>query len=195
MPPCIIHHPGWWPDAEETFALLQTEIAWEQRDITMFGRTMPTPRLTAWMGEGSYTYSGITHGPAPWPLTISAIRDRLIAEFGIRFNSCLANLYRDGSDSMGWHSDNEPELGRRPTIASVNFGARRSFVIRHRGTKQRWTYELGEGDLLIMRDESQEEYAHAVPRTARPVGPRINLTFRTIQPDQTVVNSSIAPAN
>ena len=195
MPPCVSHHPGWWPDATETFVLLHTELAWEQRDITMFGRTMPMPRLTAWMGEGSYTYSGITHGPAPWPRTISAIRDRLIAEFGGSFNSCLANLYRDGSDSMGWHSDNEPELGPRPTIASVNFGARRSFVLRHRRTKQRWTYELGEGDLLIMRDESQEEYAHAVPKTARPVGPRINLTFRTIQPDHTVVKSSIAPAN
>jgi alkylated DNA repair dioxygenase AlkB len=194
-PPCIIYRPGWWPGATETFALLYREIAWQQRDITIFGRTQLTPRLTAWVGEGSYTYSGITHRPAPWPLTMSAIRDRLIAEFGVAYNSCLANLYRDGSDSMGWHSDNEPELGQRPTIASVNFGARRSFVLRHRRTKERWTYELGEGDLLIMRDESQEDYAHAVPKTARPVGPRINLTFRSIQPDQTVVNSSIAPAN
>ena len=96
------------------------------------------------------------------------------------FNSCLANLYRDGSDSMGFHSDDEPELGPEPTIASVSLGARRRFVLRHRVTRERWTWDLGEGDLLVMRDESQRDYAHAVPKTTRPVGPRMNLTFRAV---------------
>ena len=94
------------------------------------------------------------------------------------FNSCLANLYRDGSDSMGYHSDNEPELGPEPTIASISLGARRRFVLRHRMTREQWAWELGEGDLLVMRDESQRDYAHAVPKTSRLVGPRMNLTFR-----------------
>jgi alkylated DNA repair dioxygenase AlkB len=179
-PGCFTYRPGWWPKATQTFSLLRQEVAWEQREIIMFGRTLRTPRLTAWVGDASYTYSGITHEPAPWPLTISAIRERLMTEFGLAFNSCLANLYRDGSDSMGWHSDDEPELGPNPTIASVNFGARRTFAVRHRGTRERWTYELGEGDLLIMHDDSQAAYAHAVPKTRAPVGPRINLTFRTI---------------
>lgn len=97
---------------------------------------------------------------------------------GTEFNSCLANLYRDGSDSMGFHSDDEPELGPQPTIASVSLGSRRRFVLRHRVTRERWTWDLGEGDLLVMRDESQRDYAHAVPKTTRQVGPRMNLTFR-----------------
>ena len=97
------------------------------------------------------------------------------------FNSCLANLYRDGSDSMGYHSDDEPELGPRPTIASISLGARRNFALRHRVSRQRWTWSLGEGDLLVMRAEAQSDYAHAVPKTAKPVGPRMNLTFRVFQ--------------
>ena len=106
------------------------------------------------------------------------MRNRLRDELGVPFNSCLANLYRDGTDSMGYHSDDEPELGPEPTIASVSLGARRRFVLRHRATRERWTWELGGGDLLVMRDESQRDYAHAIPKTARPIGPRMNLTFR-----------------
>ena len=89
-----------------------------------------------------------------------------------------ANLYRDGTDSMGYHSDNETELGPRPTIASISLGDRRRFVLRHRVTREQWSWDLGHGDLLVMRDESQSDYAHAVPKTSRPVGPRMNLTFR-----------------
>ena len=99
-------------------------------------------------------------------------------ELAVAFNSCLANLYRDGSDSMGYHSDDEPELGPEPTIASISLGARRRFVLRHRISREQWAWELGEGDLLVMRDESQRDYAHAVPKTSRPIGPRMNLTFR-----------------
>ncbi|MFP5282829.1 MAG: alpha-ketoglutarate-dependent dioxygenase AlkB family protein [Actinomycetes bacterium] len=172
------YRPGWLPDAAEVFTALSAAIAWEQHAITLFGRTVPTPRLTAWMGDAAYRYSGVVNEPTPWPPLLTAIRDRLTEELGVEFNSCLANLYRDGSDSMGWHSDDEPELGPRPTIASVSLGARRLFAVRHRVNRERWTYPLGEGDLLVMREESQAAYAHAVPKTSRPVGPRMNLTFR-----------------
>ncbi len=177
-PACVDYFPRWLPDPEAVFERLQAEIGWEQHEVTLFGRTVPTPRLTAWVGDGAYRYSGIVNQPQPWPAALAEIRDRLVRELGVEFNSCLANLYRDGSDSMGFHSDDEPELGRRPTIASVSLGASRRFLFRHRGTRARWTWDLGEGDLLVMRDESQSDYGHAVPKTTRPTGPRMNLTFR-----------------
>ncbi len=93
---------------------------------------MPTPRLTAWMGDHAYRYSGLANEPQPWPPTLATLRDRLSEELGIAFNSCLANLYRDGSDSMGYHADDEPELGPQPVIASISLGARRRFALRHR---------------------------------------------------------------
>jgi alkylated DNA repair dioxygenase AlkB len=135
------------------------------------------------VGDAAYRYSGIANQPQPWPAVLADIRDRLVRELGVEFNSCLANLYRDGSDSMGFHSDDEPGLGDRPTIASVSLGAPRRFVLRRRRTRARWTWELGHGDLLVMRDESQSDYAHAVPKTSHPIGPRMNLTFRQFQAD------------
>jgi len=182
-PGCVELRPGWVVDPEAVFVRLQQETTWEQHTITLFGRTVPTPRLTAWTGDVAYRYSGISNEPQPWTPTLAALRDRLVAELGSPFNSCLANLYRDGTDSMGEHSDDEPELGPRPTIASVSLGARRRFVLRHRATGQRWSYDLGAGDLLVMRAESQSDYRHAVPKTRRPVGPRMNLTFRWFNPD------------
>ncbi len=177
-PGCVDYRPGWVDDADRLFDRLRDEISWEQHEITLFGRTVPTPRLTAWMGDAAYRYSGIVNQPKPWPVALAAMRDRLRRELGVEFNSCLANLYRDGTDSMGYHSDDEPELGPQPTIASVSLGARRRFVLRHRGTREKWSWELGGGDLLVMRAESQRDYAHAVPKSARPIGPRMNLTFR-----------------
>jgi alkylated DNA repair dioxygenase AlkB len=177
-PTCVAYRPGWVESPDDTFRVLEAEIGWEQHRIRMHGRTVPTPRLTAWMGDAAYTYSGLVNEPQPWPAALADLRDRLTAELGVAFNSCLANLYRDGRDSMGYHSDNEPELGPRPVIASISLGARRRFALRHRTTGERWTWELGEGDLLVMSAESQSDYAHAVPKTARPVGPRLNLTFR-----------------
>jgi alkylated DNA repair dioxygenase AlkB len=179
-PSCVDYRPGWVPDHQALLDHLRAEIAWEQHAITLFGRTVPTPRLTAWVGDAAYTYSGVVNLPKPWPAALAVLRQRLATEIGADFNSCLANLYRDGSDSMGFHSDDEPELGPEPTIASVSLGDRRRFVLRHRTTRERWTWDLGAGDLLVMRDESQREYAHAVPKTTRPVGVRMNLTFRVI---------------
>ena len=177
-PDCVDYLPGWASDADRLFDRLRDEISWEQHEITLFGRTVPTPRLTAWMGDVAYRYSGIVNEPKEWPTTLAMMRNRLRDELGVPFNSCLANLYRDGTDSMGFHSDDEPELGPQPTIASVSLGARRRFVLRHRTTRERWTWELGGGDLLVMRDESQRDYAHAIPKTTRAIGPRMNLTFR-----------------
>ena len=177
-PGCVDYRPGWVADDQSLFHRLQAEITWEQHEITLFGRTVPTPRLTAWMSDAAYRYSGIVNEPIPWASALADVRERLKRELGVGFNSCLANLYRDGSDSMGFHSDNEPELGPEPTIASVSLGARRRFVLRHRASGERWSWDLGEGDLLVMRDESQRDYAHAVPKTARVTGPRMNLTFR-----------------
>jgi alkylated DNA repair dioxygenase AlkB len=180
-PSCVDYWPHWVDDHQSLFDRLRDEISWEQHEITVFGRTVPIPRLTAWMGDAAYRYSGIVNEPIPWPSAVAAIRERLERELGVGFNSCLANLYRDGSDSMGFHSDDEPELGPEPTIASISLGARRRFVLRHRVNGERWTWDLGEGDLLVMRDESQREYAHALPKTARRIGPRMNLTFRHLQ--------------
>ena len=177
-PGCVDYRPGWVTDDELLFEMLRDEINWEQHKIDLFGRTMPIPRLTAWMGDAAYRYSGIVNQPIPWTATLTGLRERLEHEVGAGFNSCLANLYRDGSDSMGFHSDDEPELGPEPTIASISLGARRRFVLKHRVSGARWSWDLGAGDLLVMRDESQRDYAHAVPKTAREVGPRLNLTFR-----------------
>jgi alkylated DNA repair dioxygenase AlkB len=177
-PGCVDYYPGWIEDAGRLFEVLRDEITWEQHVVTLFGRTVPAPRLSAWIGDNAYRYSGIVHLPAPWIEPLAELRDRLRRELGVNFNSCLANLYRDGTDSMGYHSDNEPEPGPRPVVASVSLGDRRRFVLRRRTTPERWRWDLGHGDLLVMRDESQSDYAHAVTKILRLVGPRMNLTFR-----------------
>jgi alkylated DNA repair dioxygenase AlkB len=185
-PDCVDYYPGWVEHADQLFELLRNDIAWEQHTITLYRRTVPIPRVTAWMADAAYRYSGIVNEPAPWPEALADLRERLRRELGVDFNSCLANLYRDGTDSMGYHSDDEPELGPRPTIASISLGDRRRFVLRHRVTGERWSWDLGHGDLLVMRGKSQTEFAHAVPKTSRPVGPRMNLTFRCFRPSHRV---------
>ena len=177
-PACVDYWPGWVDDHQSLFDWLREEISWEQHEITVFGRAMPIPRLTAWVGDAAYRYSGIVNQPIPWTAALTGLRERLEQQVGAGFNSCLVNLYRDGSDSMGFHSDDEPELGPEPTIASISLGSRRRFVLRHRVSGERWSWDLGAGDLLVMRNESQQDYGHAVPKTAREVGPRMNLTFR-----------------
>ena len=153
---------------------------WRQESVTVFGKTWPVPRMTAWYGTEAYTYSGIRHEATELPAKLEAMRRELEGCTGARFNSVLANLYRTGRDSVAWHSDDEPELGVEPVIASVSLGARRTFVIRTRDKADRWKVDLGHGDLLVMRGRSQIDYQHAVPKTAAPVGPRVNLTFRYI---------------
>jgi len=171
--------------ADRYFNDLQTTVAWKQEPVKLFGREIMQPRLTAWYGDAgkSYSYSGITMQPQPWTgASLPAIKKAADELAGVRFNSALLNLYRDGSDSMGWHRDNEKELGHNPVIASVSLGAARRFLLRNYADKK-LTREimLTHGSLLLMRGETQHYWEHSIPKTAKPTGRRINITFRTIQ--------------
>lgn len=171
-------------EADALFEALKMGIAWEQKSIKLYGNVMQMPRLTAWYGDPGaiYTYSGISETPLPWTPDLMQIRDRLDSEVGVQFNSVLLNYYRGGQDSMSWHSDDEPELGQNPVIASVSFGAARKFQFKHRSNPElRAAVELTHGSLLLMRGPTQHHWKHQVPKSARPLAPRINLTFRVIQ--------------
>ena len=174
------------PEAEALLAQLTAEVAWEQRSIRLYGREIPQPRLTAWHGDPAarYTYSGLVWEPRPWLPALQALRQRLEAATQARFNSVLLNLYRDGRDSMGWHADDEPELGSAPAIASLSLGATRRFRLRPRTglAHPPLSLDLPGGSLLLMRGPTQQHWQHALPKTARQVGPRLNLTFRWVRP-------------
>jgi alkylated DNA repair dioxygenase AlkB len=183
----LLFDPAFLPagDAEAAFADLRAAIPWTVHRIRLFGRSVDSPRLSAWIGDPgtAYRYSGATFEPHPWPAPLVPLRDRVAAVAGRPFNSVLANLYRDGRDSMGWHSDDERELGARPVIASLSLGATRRFRLRHRDDPRRGlAIDLPPGSLLVMRGETQRTMRHALPRTAPAVGERINLTFRWIDP-------------
>lgn len=177
--------PAWLPpgEAEALFAALREAVPWDVHRIRLFGRWVDSPRLSCWIGDpgARYRYSGAAFEPRPWPDALRPVRARLRQSLGRDFDSVLANCYRDGRDAMGWHRDDEPELGPRPVIASLSLGATRRFVLKAReGGSPRLALELPPGSLLVMRGDTQANYRHALPRTARPVGPRINLTFRRI---------------
>ena len=172
-------------EAGALLAQLTADVAWEQRSIRIFGQEIPQPRLTAWYGdaEARYTYSGLAWEPRPWLPALHALRQRLEAATGACFNSVLLNLYRNGRDSMGWHADDEPELGPAPAIASLSLGATRRFRLRPCRTGPAhapFGLDLPGGSLLLMRGPTQRHWQHALPKTARPVGPRLNLTFRWV---------------
>lgn len=171
-------------EADRLFDALRAEVAWEQHRVRIAGREHPCPRLSAWQGDPGavYTYSGITLHPEPWTPAVLRVRAAVCDAAGARFDSVLANLYRDGRDSMGWHADDEPELGVRPLIASVSLGAPRRFVLRHKRRRDLAPVDivLGHGSLLLMAGPTQHAWRHSLPKTSRPVGPRINLTFRRI---------------
>ena len=177
--------PDWLPraEADALFAALRRSVPWEVHRIRLFGRQVDSPRLSCWIGDpgAAYRYSGTTFAPHPWPPALAMVRERLAADAGAAFDSVLANLYRDGRDAMGWHSDDEPELGPAPVIASLSLGATRRFRLKARAAAgEGLSLDLPHGSLLLMRGATQRHYRHALPRTARPVGERINLTFRTI---------------
>jgi alkylated DNA repair dioxygenase AlkB len=169
--------------ADRLFEALLRLTPWRQEIATVMGRRVPIPRLTAWHGEAGYVYSGIRMEPASWNeplLELRAVAERL---GGQPFNSVLLNLYRDGRDSVSWHADNEPGLGREPVIASISLGAVRRFQLRHRRRNERLGLDLPHGSCLIMAGATQHHWLHQLPKTARPVGPRINLTFRLMLKD------------
>jgi len=168
-------------ESEELFNSLEKAIQWQQKTIKLYGKTFNVPRLTAWFGTEGYTYSGIFHPATALPAAIEKIKTAVEAEAGQTFNSVLCNLYLDGSHSVSWHSDDEPELGADPVIASVSLGGSRAFSMKHKTDKSdKVKLELESGSLLIMGKGTQPNYLHSVPKTKKTVAPRINLTFRTI---------------
>lgn len=186
LPDARVHWHRHWLAAADATALertLREAVPWEVHKIRMFGRQVDSPRLSCWMGDAGarYRYSGTDFLPAPWHPALLPLRDRLATFCAAPFNSVLLNRYRDGDDGMGWHSDNEAELGPAPVIASVSLGAARRFLLRRRDDHARKAeLELGHGDLLLMAGQTQRHYQHALPKSARPLAERINLTFRWI---------------
>jgi alkylated DNA repair dioxygenase AlkB len=178
--------PAWLApaDADRLLEVLLAAVPWEVHRIRLFGREHASPRLSCWIGDPgtAYRYSGSLFEPHPWPAALLPLRERLRGELGVAFNSVLANLYRDGRDAMGWHSDDEAELGPAPVIASVSLGAPRRFALKARAGDARLAMVLPHGSLLVMAGATQRHYRHALPRTATAVGARINLTFRWIRP-------------
>lgn len=178
----------YWPtfcdsqEARRWFEELRDVTPWQQPEITVYGRTCPVPRLTAWYGDAgaSYQYSGIAHQPLPWTPLLVTIKSRLEDQLGQSFNSVLLNLYRDGADGNGWHADDEPELSPAHGIASLSLGAERRFRLRDKAPprQSRGYLDLQSGALLYMLPGAQQRLQHCITKTRRAVAPRINLTFR-----------------
>jgi alkylated DNA repair dioxygenase AlkB len=171
-------------DAIQLFDILKQETNWLSQKIKIFGKEVDQPRLTAWYSDPNtyYTYSGLTLKPTPWTKTLVKIKKNLESYTKRPFNGVLLNYYRDQNDYMGWHSDNEKELGLNPFIASLSFGQERKFQLKHRKDKEQpiINLDLKSGSLLLMSDEIQSNWLHRIAPTKKPMGPRINLTFRNI---------------
>jgi len=180
-----IYSPKFFSKTESDSFLksLKENILWKQESMNMYGKQIDFPRLTAWYGDNDkpYKFSGITLQPLPWTTEILVIKNRIEPESNVIFNSVLLNRYRDGNDSISWHTDAERELGKNPIIASVNFGDTRKFQLRHIKTKEKLEIELSHGSLLIMQGELQHFWQHQVPKTKEFKTERINLTFRVIK--------------
>ena len=163
------------------FRKLKQTVDWQQEEIRLYGRSIPLPRLTAWFGDAgkTYMYSGITVKPEPWTPTLLEIKGRVEEVSEVIFNSVLLNYYRNERDSVSWHSDDEPELGKNPVIGSVSFGDARDFQLRHKTDKSMKINEkLPNGSYLEMAGSTQHHWEHQIPKRSRAIGPRINLTFR-----------------
>ena len=170
--------------ANELFSKLIQEVSWQQDDITVYGKIHAQPRLTALYGnEGKpYGYSNIVMQPHNWSPLIMFIKTEIEIICQENFTTVLLNNYRNGKDSNGWHADNEKELGRNPIIASVSFGAARVFQMKHNTIKDlKQNITLEHGSLLIMKGTTQHFWKHQIPKTAKPINERINLTFRIIK--------------
>jgi alkylated DNA repair dioxygenase AlkB len=166
------------PEADELLKQLQTEVEWRQERI--YGR--PVPRLNAWFADPGvpYAYSGLRFLGSGWPEWLLDTKHRVEAAAGTAFNSLLLNRYRNGQDSIGFHSDAEPELGPEPIVATLSLGAVRKLVLKHRGRNEVYTCPLAHGSLLVLGGNSQHEWVHGVPKTQTAVGERISLTYREI---------------
>jgi alkylated DNA repair dioxygenase AlkB len=178
----LIKHYFPTSETDRLFALFKAKLSWQEEDIFIFGKWCKVPRLMCWYGDSGahYRYSGVDHQPLPWTSELLALKKQIEQLCGHQFNSVLANLYRDGKDSMGCHADDEPELGFNPVIASVSFGASRLLKLHHKKRKAKLDIELEHGDLLIMAGAMQHHWLHALPKTRQLKTARINLTFRRV---------------
>jgi len=172
-------------ESNELFETLKNSIEWRQDKMNIYGKEINFPRLTAWYGENdkNYSFSGITLKPMYWTDSLLQIKTAIERVENNNFNSVLLNLYRNGQDSISWHTDAEKELGKNPVIASVTFGGTRIFQLKHKFDKnfKIINIPLQHGSLLIMKGETQHFWLHQVPKTKKVIGERINLTFRTIK--------------
>jgi alkylated DNA repair dioxygenase AlkB len=155
---------------------------WRQQQIKIYGKKYLQPRLSAWYGDEAYSYSGILLKPRPWTDTLLELKHRVESIIDHQFNSVLLNYYRDQNDSMGMHSDDEPELGKQPVIASLSLGEERSFLLRHKYRKDIGSVKLSlsSGSMLVMKGDTQSHWKHGITKERKPCGPRINLTFRKV---------------
>jgi alkylated DNA repair dioxygenase AlkB len=171
-------------DATDYFEALMVTIPWQHDEAIIYGKHIVTARKVAWYGDDpySYSYSGTTRVARTWTRELSALRSLVEAKSGEKFNSCLCNLYHDGSEGMAWHSDDEDALGRDSAIASLSLGAERKFSLRHKRAREieSVSFQLEHGSLLVMKGATQTNWQHSVPKSARITSPRINLTFRSI---------------
>ncbi len=187
LPDAALDYYPEWVDSETADAWLKELVSatpWSQPEIRIYGRQVAVPRMVAWYGDADagYRYSGLRHDPLAWTPLLRDIRERLQHETGQRFNGVLLNLYRDGRDAMGWHSDDEPELGDCPTVASLSLGAERRFDLRRKGSGRiQHSLVLAHGSLLVMRGMTQHHWQHQIARTSKVLQPRLNLTFRLIE--------------
>ena len=169
-------------EADQYFNSLTQNILWENDEVIIFGKHIVTKRKVAWYGDSdcSYTYSNTTKQALAWTKELSHLKQIVEELAETKFNSCLLNLYHNGNEGMGWHSDDEKSLGKNNTIASLSFGAERNFSFKHKHTKQIVSLVLEHGSLLIMKDATQTNWLHSLPKSKSVTQPRINLTFRTI---------------
>jgi len=177
--PCFID----LDQADHYLAELINDINWQQESIVVYGQQHKVPRLSAWYAEQgrSYQYSGLKKTGLPWIPVLLELRKRISQLCNASFNSVLANLYRDQNDGVGWHADDEPELGQQPVIASLSFGQNRTFQLKHNQDKNlRRSIELAHGSLLLMQGDTQHYWQHQVPKSKRSMSERVNLTFRKV---------------
>ena len=169
--------------ADQYLKAFSENIQWKQESMNLYGKEIMFPRLTAWYGDSDkpYSFSGIKLDPNPWSQELLDVKSDIEPLSEVEFNSVLLNKYRDGNDSISWHTDAEKELGQNPIIASVNFGAERKFQLRHISSRERIDIVLKHGSLLIMKGELQHFWQHQVPKTKKVLTERINLTFRVIK--------------
>lgn len=169
------------PESHQLLTELLHQIDWKQEPIKLFGKSILQPRLTAYHGTKAYTYSGVTMQPSPWNAPLLQIKEKIEPLVNMQFNGVLLNLYRNGQDYIGWHSDDEKELAKGGVIGSLSLGETRRFIFRRRDDRQKKVeLKLGHGDFLIMGGETQKFWQHHVPKMAKSNQPRINLTFRVL---------------